>query len=363
MQLNNIQLLVTDFCNLACKYCYETIKPNFMDDKTAIDACEWALNRRKRKDRPFQIDLFGGEPLLNLEVVCEVLKFYSEKKDMRFTLFSNGSVWDERLPDLVKDKNFCIIQISIDGAKQTQDMQRPFSDGSGSFDKVFASLKRLQRELNYDIPLKPVLSPTRVKYLVEDSRFLIEGGFRLVGHSFLRENVKDEVWSDEVLALYEQELYKLADYYVELLNQAKPVVLSILLDPILSVIKKVNVACWAGRTGVAIDYKGDIWPCARFRDSVDLMGNIHQPFKYDSESSSFELKNYKNLVCGECSLEGCCAGSCQEAQRKLMGSCNVPIPAVCKLYKLTHKVAIELFNQMKDNPTYLNILNKGLSYE
>lgn len=363
MQINNIQLLVTDFCNMKCKYCYETILPNFMDAKTAIDACEWALKRRKRKDRPFQIDLFGGEPLLNLDVVCEVLRFYSGRKDARFTLFSNGSVWDERLPDLVKDNNFCIIQISIDGAKQTQDLQRPFSDGNGSFDKVFANLKRLQAKLNYEIPLKPVLSPTRIKYLVEDSRFLIDEDFRLVGHSFLRENVKDEIWTYEALALYEQELYKLTDYYAELLNKGNPVVLSILLDPILSVIKKVNVACWAGRTGAAIDFKGDIWPCARFRSPVDLMGNIYEPFKFDSEISPFELRNYKNLVCGECALAGCCAGSCQEAQRKLMGSCNAPIPAVCRLYKITHKAAIELFNRMKDNAAYLGILNKGLSYE
>jgi uncharacterized protein len=348
---------------MRCKYCYETVAPNFMDEALAIDACEWVLKRRKRKDKPFHFDLFGGEPLLNFDVVYEVLKFYAGRSDIRFILFTNGSIWDDRLPELVRDKNYCVIQISIDGAKETQDLQRPFSDGSGSFDKVFANLKRLQAELNYDVPIKPVLSPSRVKYLVEDVSFLVGEGFRLIGHSLLREDIDDEVWTDEALELYEQKLYELADYYEMLLKKNNNAILSLFIDPILAIIKKVNVACWAGRTGVAIDYKGDIWPCARFRNEVDLMGNIHKPFKYDVETYAFEQRNYKNLVCGECSLEGCCAGGCPAAQRKLTGSSNIPIPCVCKLYKITHKVATELFNKMKDNQLYLNILEKGLSYE
>ena len=348
---------------MRCKYCYETFKPNFMDTKVAIEACEWALKRRKRKEKPFHFDIFGGEPLLNFDVVYEVLKFYSGRSDVRFILFTNGSVWNDRLLELVKDKNYCVIQISIDGAKETQDLQRPFTDGKGSFDKVFANLKRLQSELNYDVPIKPVLSPSRVKYLIEDVGFLVDEGFRLLGHSLLREDIADEKWTDEVFELYEQKLYELADYYEGLFKNKKSVVLSILMDPILSIIKKVNVACWAGRTGVAVDSKGDIWPCARFRENGDLMGNIYRPFKYDLETYPFEQRNYKNLVCTECSLEGCCAGGCPAAQRKLMGSSCMPVACVCKLYKITNKIAIKLFNRMKDNPLYLSILNKGLAYE
>ena len=226
------------------------------------------------------------------------------------------------------------------------------------------NMKRVQKEIKYILPIKPIVCPTRLYNLVEDTKVFIENGFPLIGQSLLREDIGKEVWTEDTFREYEEQLFNLSNYYAELLNKKQRAVISILLDPILSVVKKVNVACWAGRTGLAIDYLGDIYPCARFKETYDKMGNVSEPFFYDTELSPYEIKNAKHLTCpSDCSLLGCCAGGCKAAQRELMGSVNIPYPPVCRMYKITNKIAIDFFNRMKNNDVYLDILNKGLGYK
>lgn len=361
MQLNNCELLVTDACNLNCIYCYVHQQPNHMSLDTAVSSVEWLLSRKKLRDRPFQIDLFGGEPLLNFDVVYGLWKEF-QGKNVRFTLFTNGTIWDDRLIEICQDRQYLVVQFSIDGAKDTQDYQRHYHSGEGSFDVVFENFKRLQENIPYPILVKPVLCPSGVKNLVKDTKFMVDNGISVIGHSFLRETIDNEEWNVESLNSYKEQLLLLSDYYTGLLEQNKRVVFSILLQPLVEIIRKPNVACWAGRTGVAIDFKGDIYPCARFKESQDLLGNIYEVFKYDKEQTVYEVNSNKCLVCSsDCSLIGCCAGGCPAAQRLHTGSVNLPINNVCDLYKVTKKAAVELFNKMKGNEMFVSLVNQGLS--
>jgi uncharacterized protein len=362
MLLNNAEIVVTEACNMRCTYCYEDKANTFMDLDTAITACNWCVDRRRTKDRPFQFDLFGGEPLLNFAAVEGIWKHYHGRNDVRMTIFSNGSVYSDKLVEIIQNKQYCLLQVSIDGGKSTQDSNRPFIGGGASYDTVMGNIKKIQAQIGYSLPLKPVICPSKVDAMVNDTIDLVENGFKLIGQSLLREDIGDEIWTEGIFSLYEARLMELSNVYERMLKDNYEVVLSLFLDPMIGMIKKVNVACWAGRTGVAIYPNGDIYPCARFKEKYDVMGNVRDRFKYDFEQTQYEIRTNKHLTCNSCALTDCCAGGCQEVQRDLMGSCSIPYPVTCRMYKITNKVAIDLFNRMRNNKLYDRLLTQGLDY-
>jgi len=358
LKFNNVELLITDACNMNCKYCYGIQQPTFMSLQTAIDAIEWGMLRKKKEF--LVIDLFGGEPMLNFEVIVALYKHYLGRKDITFHLFTNGTIWDDRLIPMIQDKSYFAIQLSIDGNKTTQNYQRPMNSGEDSFQKVLDTCKKLQNSVSYDIHVKPVVCPNGIERLVEDVKFFVDEGFKIIGQSILRENVGDELWTPERLKTFEKQLQNLSFYYEEVLRKGNPVVLSLLIDPVAGIIRKTDVACWAGKSGMSIVHNGDIYPCARFRKPHDILGNIYKPFEYDEKTCYLAHRNLKNLACSECSIKDCCAGSCPEIQRSLMGSCCLPFPPVCELYKIMSRVSSELFARMKNHFLYREILTSAL---
>ena len=354
MKLNNIEVLITDACNMKCKYCYETQQSTFMTIQTARDVVEWGLQRKKKEWIVF--DLFGGEPLLNFDVVKELYASYKGRKDLSFHLFTNGTIWKDELIEMIQDKNYFSVQISIDGGSITQNAQRPLQDGRDSFATVLDTCKKLQKHVPYALQLKPVICPNSLERLVEDVKCLVDNGFTIIGQSLLRENIKDEQWTLERLQVLEIQMRKLANYYADELQKGNRLLLSGLLDPVAGFLRKTDIACWAGKSGLAVGYNGDIFPCGRFRRPTDKMGNIYQPFIYDTQPSYLTQRTVKNLACSECILNECCAGNCPEIQRSLMGSCCLPFPPVCEVFKVMTKISLELFTKMNSNLLYKELL-------
>ena len=169
-----VELLTTRACNMRCTYCYEKKDRNSVfSSETAANILEMIRNNPNIK----YIDLFGGESLLP-EIKNNIMSFLKELKNIRsdisFYITTNALETEKVIDiiDFIKD-NFekVSIQISLDGAKQAQDICRIDIDNNGTFDRVFNNtILLLERYNNYDnvkINLHHVISLQNVQYIID----------------------------------------------------------------------------------------------------------------------------------------------------------------------------------------------------
>ena len=169
-----VELLTTRACNMRCTYCYEKKDRNSVfSSETAANILEMIRNNPNIK----YIDLFGGESLLP-EIKNNIMSFLKELKNIRSDIsfyITTNALETEKVTDIIdfiKD-NFekVSIQISLDGAKQAQDICRIDIDKNGTFDRVFNNtILLLERYNNYDnvkINLHHVISLQNVQYIID----------------------------------------------------------------------------------------------------------------------------------------------------------------------------------------------------
>lgn len=148
----SLTFIVTEDCNLRCKYCYITHKSSNkrMSFETAKKFIDYVLNENIKYQDAVVLDFIGGEPLLEIELIdkiCDYFKIETYKKNnqwfwnYRINICTNGVNYsDDRIQKFL-NKNYgkVSLSITIDGIKEKHDLQRVFPDGSGSYD-VSASL-------------------------------------------------------------------------------------------------------------------------------------------------------------------------------------------------------------------------------
>ena len=139
--LTNIMLNVTDDCNLACRYCFVEQHPHYMSLDTAKTVVDWSYNNLQQKQKIYpnikqcQLNFFGGEPTLCYDSIIIPLVLYCEEKYpniFKFGMTTNGTLLNKKRIDFLKKHNFGLL-LSIDGAAETQNYNRPCRNGQESF--------------------------------------------------------------------------------------------------------------------------------------------------------------------------------------------------------------------------------------
>jgi uncharacterized protein len=170
-------LLLTNRCNLRCTYCYASGGEGPMQELT-LDVAQTAIDRAWQNARELGRPHFrlafhgGGEPVQAWDILREATA-YAQEKDLpcRVSMVSNG-VWTTRQREWILD-NLDALSISFDGRPETQDRQRPFASGRGSFKPVMRTLQALdQADFSYGIRMTAT-APWRGN-LPEDVRFICE---------------------------------------------------------------------------------------------------------------------------------------------------------------------------------------------
>ena len=293
-------ILFTENCTLACKYCYETrnrccSKSTNMNFNTIRNAVDFAYNEARRLDyKNISFLIFGGEPLLNPDGVKYFAKYLTQKRkeysDIKFytSIITNGTIYDEDLLEylLSLDKLFLRnIQVSIDGIPEVQDKNRPFRNGKGST-KVIA--KNVKKYLNffkkhdldaYDMGFGFHSTFTRdvLPYLYESFVYCVE---TLKFPSGTITPVVEEVWTLGDEKILDEQLNKI---FIKTQNEYK-----FKLPPIKPMDGKI--CCNAGKYQLAIAPNGDIFGCPRFYFSTKLI---------DKEYNKFRMGNVNQTPCLE----------------------------------------------------------------
>jgi uncharacterized protein len=156
LSLSQIILELSNRCNLRCKYC--AFSGSYADNRThgsedmsievAVKAVDYFIENSQAasKDNPAAITFYGGEPLLRLDVLKEVVEYTKKKgvfENYFFSLTTNGTLLTRKVIDYFVRNNIGIM-ISLDGPKEDHDRFRVFENGSGTFDAVIKNLKQIK---------------------------------------------------------------------------------------------------------------------------------------------------------------------------------------------------------------------------
>lgn len=157
-KFNNFSLsstvLLTWACNLACVYCYEGAgcRTEKMDKATADKFIGFMKNQAKaRNSKSMYINLFGGEPLLNIECgfyILETLKKFCEDNELEFSsgIITNGTLLTNEIITQLINYNCKQIQITLDGMPDTHNERRKYKNGKGSFEQIISVLEALNKK-------------------------------------------------------------------------------------------------------------------------------------------------------------------------------------------------------------------------
>lgn len=323
----NLTFIVTEDCNLRCKYCYVThkTKGKRLDIETAKKFIDYILTTEQIvKPEAVVLDFIGGEPLLEAELIEEICDYFKIRAyeegvswywNYRINISTNGINYDdEKVQRLIKKNEDKIsIGITIDGTKEKHDLQRVFPDGSGSYNAVYRNIK---------LWLQQFPGSTKVTFASEDLKFLKESIIHLWNegiYDIAANVVYEDVWKPGDDLIFETQLKELADYIIEneLYNKYR---CTLFLDFIGRPFEKEELMityCGAGKM-LALGPDGNIYPCMRYYDySLNkkrgyIIGNVREGIDFEKVRVFLAVANWNQCTqeCIECPVaQGC--GSCQ----------------------------------------------------
>jgi uncharacterized protein len=331
-------------CNLACKYCFAEEGEykghrELMSYEVGKQALDFLIASSGNR-RNLEVDFFGGEPLMNFQVVKDLVKYGREQellynKKFRFTLTTNGILLDDEAMEFANQEMSNVV-LSIDGRKEVNDRMRPSRNGKGSYDLILPKFKKLaesRNQTNYYV--RGTFTHNNLDFS-EDVKHLAEQGFQQISVEPVV-SLPEEPYAitEEDLPVLFEEYDKLAQLILEKKKEGKGFnFFHFMID--LSggpcVAKRLS-GCGAGTEYLAVTPWGDLYPCHQFVGIPEyLMGNVFEGVKRTDLREEFKLCNvYSKEKCSNCFAKFYCSGGCAANSFKFHGNINDTYDIGCKL--------------------------------
>jgi len=357
----NLALVLNHQCNLRCRYCYTGRKfDRPMSLATARRAVDFGLAHAG--DDELVLSFFGGEPMLEIELMESVAAYardHSSRRStrLRFSISTNGTLLDERRIHFLRD--FAVhVQVSVDGGPAAQDRARPFADGAGSAEVVGGHLRRLRSEgLLHQIVA--VMTPDTSAHLAESLGYLASFG---VEEIYFAPNHLG-AWSEANCDAFEGQVRRLADVYADLFRAGQVRRVDPLYGKIVShliVGRQAPRRCGFGHRELAVAPSGYIYPCDRVvaedtREELRL-GHLESGLDDARVRALQARRSATDPECATCELGARCSSSCGCAQLETTGQLGMVSPLFCWLERLFIAEADRLANVLcaERNPTFLS---------
>ena len=342
-------------CNLACKYCFADEgeyhgKRELMSYEVGKKALDFLVANSGSRTN-LEVDFFGGEPLMNFEVVKQLVKYgrsleEPNNKKFRFTLTTNGVLLDDDILEFA-NKEMSNLVLSLDGRKEVHDLMRPRRGGQGSYDTVvpkFIKAAESRNQMNYYV---------RGTY-TRNNRDVAKDVIHMADLGFEQISVEPVVADkSESYAIREEDIDTLIKQYDELTaemikrkKEGKPFnFFHFMID--LSggpcVAKRLS-GCGSGTEYLAVSPSGELYPCHQFMGMKDfLLGNVDEGVIRTDIRDEFKLCNvYAKEKCKNCFAKFYCSGGCAANSYNFSGSINGTYEIGCELQKKRIECAIAL---------------------
>ena len=346
-------LHVAHSCNLACSYCFAGQgkyhgKDALMSFETGKRAFDFLIENSGTR-RNLEVDFFGGEPLLNWDVVKKLVEYArsiekEKNKNFRFTLTTNGVLIDDEVIEFA-NKEMSNVVLSLDGRKDVHDKFRVDYAGKGSYDKILPRFKKLVESRNGQ---NYYMRGTFTHFNTDFTNDI----FHMADLGFKELSMEPVVCSpDSPSALTDEDLPVLFEQYEilakEMIRRRKKgdgftfyhYMLDLKNGP--CIYKRIS-GCGSGTEYMAVTPKGELYPCHQFVGEEEYcLGNIWDGVKKPEVQDKFRLCNaYSREECSDCWAKLYCSGGCAANSYHATGSVNGIYKYGCELFKKRIECAI-----------------------
>lgn len=350
-------LHVAHACNMTCGYCFAGDgeyhgERGIMSYETGKRALDWLIeNSGTRKN--LEVDFFGGEPLLDFDVVKKLVAYGRSRekecgKNFRFTLTTNGILLDDEVIEFA-NKEMGNVVISLDGRKEVNDRMRKTHEQEGTYDRILPAFKKLADSRGQkDYYMRGTYTHYNTDFC-SDILHMADLGFKEL-------SIEPVVAPPEApYALTQDDVPKLLSEYERLANEMLErkregkgrdftfyhYMIDLTGGP--CIVKRVS-GCGVGTEYVAVTPTGDLYPCHQFvGEERFLLGNIYDGITNDSICDEFKGCNvYSHEECRDCFAKLYCSGGCAANAYHTTGAITGVYELGCQLHKKRIECAIML---------------------
>lgn len=340
-------------CNLACQYCFaeegeyhgRRALMSFEVGKKALDFLVHNSGNRIN----LEVDFFGGEPLMNWEVVKQLVAYGRSleepfHKKFRFTLTTNGILLNDEIQEFL-NKEMSNVVLSIDGRKEVHDRMRPFRGGQGSYDVIvpkFQKLAESRNQMNYYV--RGTFTRNNLDFS-EDVLHLADLGFEQISiEPVVAEDAEPYAIREEDVPGIKEEYDKLAAALLKRQKEGKGVnffhfMIDLAGGPCVA--KRLS-GCGSGTEYLAVTPWGDFYPCHQFvGEEAFLMGNVDEGITNTKVRDDFKCCNvYAKEKCRDCFARFYCSGGCAANSYHFHGKIDDAYDIGCELQRKRIECAI-----------------------
>jgi len=361
-------------CNLACKYCFRDA--NYLEKRkisfqTAKDAIDFMIHHYAKDAGQYVVDLSGsGEPLLEFELIKEIVEYCDKKRDeickkIAVMFVTNSTNLTDEMIEYIDKSSLILPGVSIDGDKKLNDGNRVFKNKSGTYDSIVKNLSKFQcKKLGLAVTITPLNQEVDLIY---DHLYHLPN-VDCISMKFLRsfDNSDydfDNINTERLLVRYdllcnnilEQSQKGNFEYLQKLVQGA---------DHFGSYIRNVLIKrmtntyrCDAGKQRIAVDSNGDIYVCSVMIGNTDFyMGNIYTGIIKNPPIDYWERNTLKSTKCQNCWVQKLCGGECYAVGYLKNNDPYEPYDKKCEIKKGLLRRAMALIEVLKYQ--YPAIFNK-----
>ena len=346
-------LHIAHTCNLNCEYCFasqgkyhgERAVMSFEVGKRALDF----LIENSGSRRNLEVDFFGGEPLMNFDVVKQLVEYARSiekkfNKNFRFTLTTNGVLIDDDVIDFA-NREMSNVVLSLDGRKEIHDRYRVDYAGNGSWEKIVPKFQKLvEARENKNYYMRGTFTHANPDFL-EDIKTMLDLGFTELSMEpvVCSEGDPSELTKEDLPIVLEQ-YEKLAELMIQRDKEGRPFTFYHYMIDLAGgpcIYKRIS-GCGSGTEYMAVTPWGDLYPCHQFVGEEKFkLGDIWNGVKNTQIQDEFMSCNvYAREECRDCWARLYCSGGCAANAYHATGSVKGVYKYGCELFKKRMECAI-----------------------
>lgn len=321
--LLNITLFFTNKCNMKCKYCYEVNKAERSISYHLLDqTIEFIVNHKETNDiGDITVVTHGGEPLIEFEKIKYFISNLNQLIDnVRYIMTTNATLLNNEMIEYLS-QYYSMLSVSIDGIKQSHDLNRIFQNGKGSYDYVIKNAKLLLKKRN-DLKARLTVNSQNAVFLFDGVKELIDIGFTNI---IPVPDEFDNSWDENTIKI----LFLQGKYIIDYIKENRLLVNVGLIND--SLVKCKNSLCDGGITTMSIECNGDIYPCVVSVGHEDfIIGNVSTGIEHYHLDNIRQCGNVQNTYCLGCKRHDyCTATRCKIINKLLTNDFHTPSAITC----------------------------------
>ena len=348
-------------CNLACRYCFAEEgeyhgRRALMSYEVGKKALDFLIANSGNRQH-LEVDFFGGEPLMNWDVVKRLVEYgrsqeKEHNKKFRFTLTTNGVLLNDEIMEFC-NKEMSNVVLSLDGRKEVNDHMRPFRGGKGSYDLIvpkFQKFAELRGDKDYFV--RGTFTNKNLDF-GEDVLHYADLGFKKMSmEPVVAEPTEDYAIREENLPQILAEYDRLAAEYVKRHKEGRGFTFFHFMVDLKQgpcVAKRLS-GCGSGTEYLAVTPWGDLYPCHQFVGKEEfLLGNVDTGVTNTAIRDEFKLCNvYAKEKCKDCFARFYCSGGCAANSYNFHGSITDAYDIGCEMQKKRIECAVMIKAAIED---------------